>query len=733
MDLSSLFTSLGTSFLIFFVLGLVYAWLSSRPGNSVIYYPNIILRGLNPFDGSKTKTRSPFGWIVEAWQAKEDDIISVAGLDAAVYLRFIATALAIVLSASVLCLPLLIPLSVTDNQYEIDMEKSKNNPNAASYSDFDKLAMGNIKSKSARLWGFVAATYFVSVATYFILWKTYKHVLWLKGRKQYSMEAKPEQFVILVRDIPLVPPGETRKQQVDSFFKRLYPETFEQSLIVTDFSEANKVWTKIEGFKKKLARAEVIFEESKTKGKPEGTRPMHRTGFLGLYGKKVDSIDFCNEKIKDLTPKLHTKQKIALTEKQIGAAFIILNSRVAAASASQVVHSQLTDTWTVMAAPEPRQVLWKNLKIPFYQRMIREKIVYTIVFLTVVFYMIPITFLSAFTTLDNLKKLLPFLKGIVNIAALKSILEAYLPQIILILFLALLPMLLLALSKLEGIPSESHAVRAASGKYFYFIVFNVFLGVAIGGALFQSLKEIEKHPNKITDLLGKSLPPVATFFISFVALKVFVGYGLELSRVVPLIIYHIKRRFLCKTEAERREAWAPGPFSYATRVPNDMLIITIALTYSVIAPMILPIAILYFAVGWIVLRNQALKVYVPKYESNGRMWPHIHTRIVAALFLTQITLIGYFGVKEFFYFPVLLPLPFISLAFVYVCRKRFYTSFCVTSLEVASNDVKEVPSVSSIVEAYTAPCMLMEDKFDDIERYDDASSTISSRTSSLAK
>jgi hypothetical protein len=83
-----------------------------------------------------------------------------------------------------------------------------------------------------------------------------------------------------------------------------------------------------------------------------------------------------------------------------------------------------------------------------------------------------------------------------------------------------------------------------------------------------------------------------------------VGSGLELSRLVPLVIYHVKRRYLCKTEAELQEAWAPPSFGYATNVPNDMLIITIALCYSVIAPMILPFAILYFSVGWFVVRNQ---------------------------------------------------------------------------------------------------------------------------------
>ncbi|GLJ44443.1 hypothetical protein SUGI_0932320 [Cryptomeria japonica] len=724
MDFSALVTSVGTSFLIFVVLLLLYVWLASKQGNQVVYYPNRLLKGKGK-DGYVSKTVNPFTWMAEAWRASEDEIIAAAGLDAAVYLTFVGTALAIMVVSSAVCLPVLLPLSATDRNNQIERQEAlAKNKTASSYDDFDNLAMGNIQQKSNRLWGFVVAAYFVSFVTYFILWKTYKRVLNLRAREQASLEAKPEQFVILVQDIPLVPPGKTRKEQVDSFFRRLHPDTFDRSLIICDISQANKVWVEIEGYRKKLARAEFVSEESKT-------RPTHKTGFLGLMGKSVDSIDFYNEKIKDLMVKLNTKQKVALTEKQAGAAFIIFNSRLAAASAAQVVHSQLTDTWTVIPAPEPRQVLWKNLTIPFYQRMIRANTVYIIVFLTVIFYMIPITFVSAFTTLDELRKLLPFLKWVVDKKALKSILEAYLPQLALILFLAFLPVILMILSKAEGIASESQAVRAASGKYFYFIVFNVFLGVTLGGTLFQSLKQIQKEPSKIVNILGTSLPKTATFFISFVALKIFVGYGLEISRLVPLVVYHIKRRFLCKTEAELREAWAPGGFGYATRVPNDMLVMTIALCYAVLAPMIIPFAILYFAVGWLVLRNQALNVYVPSYESYGRMWPHIQIRIIAALILSQLTMIGYFSVKEFVYSFLLIPLPVASLLFAYLCKKRFYTSFCVTSLEVACKDVKEVPSLSSIAEAFTPPCLHLEDKFDDPEGFEDARSTVSSRASSM--
>jgi hypothetical protein len=93
-------------------------------------------------------------------------------------------------------------------------------------------------------------------------------------------------------------------------------------------------------------------------------------------------------------------------------------------------------------------------------------------------------------------------------------------------------------------------------------------------------------------------------FKYYVALRFFVGYGLELSRIVPLIIFHLKKKYLCKTEAELKEAWFPGDLGYATRIPGDMLVFTIVLCYSVIAPLIIPFGVVYFGLGWLVLRNQ---------------------------------------------------------------------------------------------------------------------------------
>uniref|UniRef100_A0A2N9FUE2 CSC1/OSCA1-like 7TM region domain-containing protein n=1 Tax=Fagus sylvatica TaxID=28930 RepID=A0A2N9FUE2_FAGSY len=479
----------------------------------------------------------------------------------------------------------------------------------------------------------------------------------------------------------------------------------------------------LEGYKKKLARAEAIYAKSKTTGKPEGARPTNKIGFLGLIGKKVDSIEYYNAKINEVTPKLEVEQKVTRKEKQQNSALVFFTSRVAAAAAAQSLHAHIVDKWTVTDAPEPRQLIWSNLKIKFFQRQLRQYVVYVLVALTILFYMIPIGFISALTTLDNLKKLLPFLKPIVNIAAIKTVMEAYLPQLALIIFLALLPKILMCLSKAEGIPSQSHVVRAASGKYFYFIVLNVFIGVTIGGTLFSTFKTIQKKPDSIVSILASSLPLNATFFLTFVALKFFVGYGLQLSRLVPLIIYHLKRKYICKTEAELKEAWFPGDLGYGTRVPGDMLIVTIVLCYSVIAPIIIPFGVVYFGLGWLILRNQALKVHVPAYESYGRMWPHMHTRILASLILYQVTMLGYFGTKIFHYAPFLIPLILLSLTFGYVCSQKFYRFFRDAALEVACRELKEAPNMEQIFRAYIPPSLSSE-KIDD-EDYEDALSQVS--------
>lgn len=103
--------------------------------------------------------------------------------------------------------------------------------------------------------------------------------------------------------------------------------------------------------------------------------------------------------------------------------------------------------------------------------------------------------------------------------------------------------------------------------------------------------------------------------------------------------------------------------------------------------------------------SQVLKVYVPKYESYGKMWPHMHVRILAALLLFQATMLGYFGVKKFLYTPIIIPLPIMTLIFSFVCSKKFYRFFQSTALEVVGQELKETPNMEIVYNSFIPPCM----------------------------
>lgn len=122
--------------------------------------------------------------------------------------------------------------------------------------------------------------------------------------------------------------------------------------------------------------------------------------------------------------------------------------------------------------------------------------------------------------------------------------------------------------------------------------------------------------------------------------------------------------------------------------------------------------------------EQALKVYVPSFESYGKMWPHLFIRVLAAMILYQVTMFGYFGVKKFYYAPILIPLPIITLIYGFICHKKFYRAFHVTALEVVSRELKETPNMEQIFRSFIPPSLISE-KLNDDDNFEDALSQVS--------
>ncbi|KAG0592601.1 hypothetical protein KC19_1G265900 [Ceratodon purpureus] len=711
----------------------VYVFTSRRPGNAVIYHPLRVLRGEDP--GIILKGRGPFSWAFDAWKATESDLVDAAGLDATVYLHLFHAALQIIVLSAAYCIPVLVALSAS-NSYNTKQEKT--DVRVTRFSGFDNLSMGNVEPGSPKIWGFLIGMFWVSFVTYFILLRSYRRIIDLRVRRlRRSAKARPEEFTVLVKDIPKPPANQTQAEHVDSFFRMVHPVSYARCIIVKDLRKLENLFKEREKVLRELEHAEAVFEQSKKKESGDGVRPMHKTGFKGCWGPKVDTIDFLENRSSHLTTQFEEERKrVQLTEKS-NTAFVIFNNRRSAAQASQVVHGHQQPYWTVVPAPEPNECVWRNLHVSEWEHWFRKLLIHIPTFLIIVAYGIPILLVAGLLSLHNLEDILPFIKAITRNKAIHDILQSddsedsapsslvngdlsqaksgtstgrqgLLPQIVLLIFLALPPTLMFALSRAEGFASRSRIVRSASAKYFYIIIFNVYFGVTIFGTIFSNLSSIKGMVEedkfliaRLIRLLGSQLPPVAMYYITYIALKACIGYGVELSRLISLISYHWNRKFKVQTEWEKRESWAPGAFTYHQSIPNDLLILTLALCYAVIAPMILVFTFLYFLLGWTVQRNQALNVHVPDWESNGSLWPHIHHRILAALLAAQITAIAYFAVKEFVWTPILLLLPFLTLLFHVYCNRKFRPLIEHVSLHMATEEYPVQPTTSAIVEAYT--------------------------------
>lgn len=95
-------------------------------------------------------------------------------------------------------------------------------------------------------------------------------------------------------------------------------------------------------------------------------------------------------------------------------AFVSFKTRWGAAVCAQTQQSRNPTAWLTEWAPEPRDVYWHNLAIPFVSLSIRRLIIAVAFFFLTFFFMIPITFVQSLANIEGLQKSVPFLKKVTD-------------------------------------------------------------------------------------------------------------------------------------------------------------------------------------------------------------------------------------------------------------------------------------------------------------------------------
>ncbi|XP_068664416.1 calcium permeable stress-gated cation channel 1-like [Aristolochia californica] len=658
-----------------FVFLLAFAILRLQPFNDRVYFPKWYLKGVRCSPSRSGAFVSKFvnldfrsyvrflNWIPEALKMPETELIDHAGLDSAVYLRIYLLGLKIFVPITFLTFAVLVPVNWTNRTLETSKDY---------FSDIDKLSISNIPVKSPRLWAHLVMAYACTFWACYVLLREYEIIATMRLHFLASEHRRPDQFTVLVRNVP-PDPDESVNELVEHFFLVNHPDHYLTHQVVYN---ANKLAKLVK--ERKSMQNWLDYNQLKYNRNPS-QRPTRKTGFLGLSGEKVDAIDYYTSEIDRLTKEeALERERIKNDPKAImPAAFVSFKTRWGAAVCAQTQQTRNPTLWLTEWAPEPRDVYWHNLAIPFVSLAIRRLVVAVAFFFLTFFFMLPIAIVQSFANIEGIEKAVPFLRPVIEKKFIKSLIQGVLPGIALKIFLIFLPMILMLMSKIEGFTAISVLERKSAGKYYIFLLINVFLGSVITGAAFEQLNTFMKQSaNEIPRIIGAAIPMKATFFITYIMVDGWAGIAGEILRLKPLIFYHLKNFFLVKNEKDREEAMDPGSLDFASNEPQTQLYFLLGLVYMVVTPILLPFIIVFFGLAFVVYRHQIINVYNQQYESGAAFWPDVHARIITALIIFQIILLGLLSTKESAQSaPVLIALPVLTIWFHRFCKSRYESAF----------------------------------------------------------
>ncbi|XP_010921296.1 calcium permeable stress-gated cation channel 1 [Elaeis guineensis] len=666
-----------------FAFLLAFAILRLQPINDRVYFPKWYLKGVRSspthsgafvqkFVNLEWRSYLRFlGWMPAALKMPEPELIDHAGLDSAVYLRIYLIGLKIFVPIAILAFAVLVPVNWTNST----LENLK-----VVYSDIDKLSISNIPKGSQRFWAHLVMAYVFSFWTCYVLLKEYGIIASMRLHFLASEKRRPDQFTVLVRNVP-PDPDESISELVEHFFLVNHRDHYLTHQVVYNANKLAKLVEEKKNMQNWLDYYQLKYDRNPSK------RPTRKTGFLGLCGKKVDAIEFYTSEIERLSKEEATeREKVKKNPKSVmPVAFVSFRTRWGAAVCAQTQQTRNPTLWLTKWAPEPRDVYWKNLPIPFVSLTVRRLIIAVAFFFLTFFFMIPIAFVQSLANIEGIEKAVPFLKHIIEVHIIKSFIQGFLPGIALKIFLIFLPTILMLMSKFEGFISLSALERRSASKYYLFLLVNVFLGSIIAGTAFEQLDTfIHQSATEIPKTIGVSIPMKATFFITYIMVDGWAGIAGEILRLKPLIIYHLKNFFLVKTEKDREEAMDPGSVDFGSSEPQIQLYFLLGLVYAVVTPFLLPFIIIFFGLAYVVFRHQIINVYNQEYESGAAFWPDVHGRIITALIISQLLLLGLLSTKHASQStPLLIALPILTIWFHRFCKNRYEPAFVIYPLQEA--------------------------------------------------
>ncbi|KAG7012886.1 CSC1-like protein, partial [Cucurbita argyrosperma subsp. argyrosperma] len=542
MNAGSLLASAAVNIGLAFIVLSIFSILKKQPSNAAIYYARRLSLGqtisFEPF--TFRRFLPSVTWIPRAFRVSEDDILSSGGLDALVTIRLFKLSINFSVVCSVLGLVVLLPVNY------LGQEKPSRR-----YHSLDSFTISNVREGSDWLWVHFSCSCFISFYGIYLLHKEYKGILVKRIQQLKSMRQRPDQFTVLVRDVPLCLEHKAHGCNVEHFFSKYHPHTYHSYKILSDVKELDHLMASdVDNYFQKQAKSIMgKIEEGRKKFSSQNDKREPLLSYTSQQNAlKIALLEKKLRGYHDIIQNLQVQS--ASKSKELPVAVITFKSRLGAALASQSQHSLNPLLWITELAPEPRDVSWKNLAIPVKLLPLHEFGVIVGASLLTIFFAIPVTAVQGIAKFEKLKKWFPPAMAINMIPGLSSIVTGYLPSAILNGFIYVVPFAMLGMAKLAGCVSRSKAEIKACNMIFYFLVGNVFFLSLISGSLLDEIEEYLTHPKNFPSHLAGAVSAQADFFATYILTSGLSGFSLEILQP-GLLSWDLLKSCICCNGKEK--------------------------------------------------------------------------------------------------------------------------------------------------------------------------------------
>lgn len=392
-------------------------------------------------------------------------------------------------------------------------------------------------------------------------------------------------------------------------------------------------------------------------------RPTHRLArfswtpdwFFGLPGvsPKVDTIDWCRKELARLNMEIEEDQKHPERYPLMPSAFIQFNHQVSAHMACQsLIHHVPRQMAPREIEISPKDVIWDNMAINWWQEWARAGIVTVVVVGMLILWAIPVAFTATLGQLDSLVKRfewLSFLESDPKVKQVAQVVVGVLPAIFLSLLLVLVPLILGVLAEFKGVKTGSQKTEFVQLYFFAFLFIQVFLIVSITSFFVASVDELFSNlaslsnVNEVLNLLAENLPKAANYFFSYMILQALSTSSGTLLQIGALLTWYVLAKILDSTA---RNKWSRNTKLHQIKWGSFFPVYTnfacIALIYSVVAPLISIFAIITFSLLWVAQRYSMLYVTRFEHDTGGVLYPRAINQTFTGLYVMELALAGLF-------------------------------------------------------------------------------------------